>query len=88
MKIVRKVPDEINYDDFKWIRNGDFKKIAKDTGLSESMVYKTLDPKVKAFNIKILEAALKMVIERKKNLLALQAESNQLSQLLEMKIAS
>lgn len=90
MKLLPNIPEEIDYNEFKWLRKGDLSKVrekAKTLGstVSLSMVRHTL--KQRAFNIDVLVAAQMVVNDKKKRILELQLESKRLSQALQMKVA-
>jgi hypothetical protein len=85
MRAIKNIPVEINYEDFKWLRKGDRIEIAKRTSMSESMVRATL--RKETFNLEIVTEAMKMVVERKRRFMEIQAESTLLSQALKMKVA-
>jgi hypothetical protein len=85
MQVLKNIPTEIDYDQFKWLRKGDILKIAEKVKLNESTVRASL--KKRSMNIDILVAAMQQVIENKKKLMELQCEAKTLSHLLQLKVA-
>ena len=85
MNVSEKMPVEIDYKEFRWLKRGERKEIATETGLCESMVRATL--RGETFNLEILENAMERVVKRKTKLLSLQAQAKQLSQMILMKVA-
>ena len=78
MKVCSKIPEEIDYSLFKWLRRGDREEIARDTRMSISMVGATL--RKETFNDVIIAKAMEKVIERLKPVLEKQAEAKRLLQ--------
>ena len=90
MKVLENIPEEIDYNEFKWLRKGDLPKVRERAGklgcnVTLSMVRHTL--KKRAFNIDVLVAAQMVVNDKKKRILELQLQSKQLSQAIQLKIA-
>lgn len=77
MEILKNIPSEIDYNEFKWLRRGDREKIAAKTGMAVSTVRHTL--KKRSFNADILAAAMDLVIQTKKKVLERQIESKRLT---------
>jgi len=86
MPVLKRLPPEIDYEKFRWLSQGDRLKIMKATGKTKSIVYRTLQKR--SYHIDVLTEAMRMVVEKQKTILALQAESNEIEAKIKMRVAS
>lgn len=66
-------PEEIDYDQFRWLRKGDRIRIAEKTGMSVASVRHVL--RKRYFNPEILAAAMELVVKNKRKIMEWQAEA-------------